>query len=97
MARDRRLTSVQVDLVGTPVEVTTEDKVMTVIILEVHNKHYVMANGAPISQVPLSQEFGHMSKGLAADLVLAGTYDFTGEDRAMADILWEITWTRFQV
>ncbi len=56
-----------------------------------------MANGTPICQEPLSQEFGHISKGPAAGLDLAGTYNYAGVDTATVDILWEITQTQSQV
>ncbi len=96
-AQGRSVASVQVNRGGIPVEVTTEDEVTAVIISEVHNKRYVMASGAPICQVPLAQEFGHMSEGPAAVLVLDGTYDYSGVDRATADILQEIRQTRVRI
>ncbi len=72
-------------------EVTTEEAVTEVIISEVYNKRYVMANCAPICQDPFLRDFGHMSvTGTAPQAVLDGRYQHPLLDESSTDLFHEI-------
>ncbi len=59
---------------GMVAELDTQEPVEDAIFVEVHGSRYTLAQGAPICQGKLFEDFGYLANTSAAEEVLNGSY-----------------------